>query len=57
MAIADDVYKTHAICVHCGDLAYISHRTVSSNKRVLLGETESYEPLCRSCYEKAVATE
>ena len=45
MAIADDVYKTHAICVHCGDLAYVSHRTVSSDKRVLLGETESYEPL------------
>ena len=54
MAIADDVYKTHAICVHCGDLAYVSHRTVSSDKRVLLGETESYEPLCRSWYEKAL---
>ena len=57
MAIADDVYKTHAICVHCGDLAYVSHRTVSSDKRVLLGETESYEPLCRACYEKAIKTE
>lgn len=57
MAIADDVYKTHAICVHCGDLAYISHRTVSSDKRVLLGETDSYEPLCRDCYEKAIALE
>lgn len=57
MAIADDVYKTHAICVHCGDLAYVSHRTVSSDKRVLLGETESYEPLCRVCYEKAIAAE
>ena len=57
MAIADDVYKTHAICVHCGDLAYVSHRTVSSDKRVLLGETESYEPLCRACYEKALAAE
>ena len=57
MAIADDVYKTHAICVHCGDLAYVSHRTVSSDKRVLLGETESYEPLCRSCYEKALEAE
>ena len=57
MAIADDVYKTHAICVHCGDLAYVSHRTVSSDKRVLLGETESYEPLCRTCYEKALAAE
>lgn len=57
MAIADDVYKTHAICVHCGDLAYVSHRLVSSDKRVLLGETDSYEPLCRRCYAKAIAAE
>ena len=57
MAIADDVYKTHAICVRCGDLAYVSHRTVNSDKRVLLGETDSYEPLCRACYEKAIAAE
>ena len=57
MAIADEVYKTHAICVRCGDLAYVSHRTVHSDKRVLLGETDSYEPLCRACYEKAIAAE
>ena len=57
MAIADDVYKTHAICVHCGDLAYVSHRLVASEKRVLLGETDSYEPLCRECYNKALAQE
>ena len=57
MAIADDVYKTHAICVHCGDLAYVSHRLVASDKRVLLGETDSYEPLCRECYNKAIAAE
>ena len=57
MAIADDVYKTHAICVQCGDLAYVSHRLVASDKRVLLGETDSYEPLCRECYNKAIASE
>ena len=57
MAIAEDVYKTHAICVHCGDLAYVSHRLVASEKRVLLGETDSYEPLCRSCYNKAISAE
>ncbi|MCQ2342254.1 MAG: thymidine kinase [Paludibacteraceae bacterium] len=57
MAIAEDVYKTHAICVHCGDLAYVSHRLVASEKRVLLGETDSYEPLCRHCYEQAIAAE
>ena len=42
MAIADDVYKTHAICVHCGDLAYVSHRTVSSDKRVLLAAVMNF---------------
>jgi len=57
MAIAEDVYKTHAICVHCGDLAYVSHRLVASEKRVLLGETDSYEPLCRNCYNKAISAE
>ena len=57
MAIAEDVYKTHAICVHCGDLAYVSHRLVQSDRRVLLGETDSYEPLCRACYKKAIESE
>jgi len=51
-AIADDVTKVHAICVRCGNLAYVSHRKVSSDKRVLLGEMQEYEPLCRECYQK-----
>jgi thymidine kinase len=38
-------------------LAYVSHRTVANDKRVLIGETDSYEPLCRACYEKALAAE
>ena len=54
-AIADDVTKVHAICVRCGALAYVSHRTVAGDKRVMLGETEQYEPLCRECYQKATA--
>ena len=49
-AIADDVTKVHAICVKCGSLAYLSHRLVDNEKRVLLGEAEEYEPLCRECY-------
>ncbi len=53
MAIADDVTKVHAICVRCGAQAYISHRLVDNDKRVLLGEMNEYEPLCRECYEKA----
>lgn len=53
MAVAEDVTKVHAICVRCGGLAHISHRIVADEHRVLLGEQAEYEPLCRSCYNKA----
>ena len=56
-AIADDVTKVHAICVKCGSLAYVSHRTVADERRVLLGETQEYEPLCRECYQRAIEEE
>lgn len=55
MALADEVTKVHAICVRCGNLAYVSHRTVENDKLVLLGEKMEYEPLCRDCYYKALA--
>jgi len=51
-AIADDVAKVHAICVNCGRLAMFSHRLVSDDKLVLLGEQEEYQPLCRECYKQ-----
>jgi thymidine kinase len=53
-AIADEVQKVHAICVRCGALAYVSHRIVQNDKLVLLGEKMEYEPLCRTCYQKAL---
>ena len=56
-AIADEVTKVHAICVKCGALAYISHRLVANDKRVLLGEQAEYEPLCRECYKRTLAEE
>ena len=56
-AIADDVTKVHAICVKCGNLAYVSHRTVQNDRRVLLGEMQEYEPLCRDCYQKVLQNE
>lgn len=55
MATAEYVTKVHAICMRCGDLAQYSHRTIASEKLVVLGETESYEPLCRICYNAAVS--
>ncbi len=56
-AIADEVTKVHAICVKCGALAYVSHRLVHNDKRVLLGEKQEYEPLCRDCFQKAIKEE
>ncbi len=47
MATAEFVTKVHAICPVCGDLANYSFRTVDKGGRVMLGETESYMPLCR----------
>jgi thymidine kinase len=52
LAIAEYVTKVHAICMHCGSLAQYSFRKVASEKLVLLGETQEYEPLCRDCYVK-----
>ena len=57
MAVAEDVQKVHAICVRCGALAYISHRTVEGERQVMLGEQAEYEPLCRTCYIKATGGE
>ena len=57
MAIAEDVQKVHAICVKCGNLANHSHRLSKSHKLVVLGEKDVYEPLCRQCYNAAIASE
>lgn len=56
-AVANEVTKVHAICVRCGALAYVSHRLVNNDKRVMLGEQSEYEPLCRECYRKALEEE
>ena len=50
LATAEYVTKVHAICVRCGNLANHSHRTVNEVTLVVLGEKESYEPLCRNCF-------
>ena len=56
-AIADHVTKVHAICVKCGALAYVSHRLIADERRVMLGEQQEYEPLCRACYQEAIRKE
>jgi thymidine kinase len=57
MASAEYVTKVHAICMKCGSLASYSHRTIKDDKLVVLGETDSYEPLCRACFKTAVSSD
>ncbi|RZT93153.1 thymidine kinase [Ancylomarina subtilis] len=52
MATAEYVTKVHAVCMQCGNLAQYSHRLSDTDKLVLLGEKDAYEPLCRVCYGK-----
>lgn len=54
LAAAEYVTKVHAVCVRCGNLANHSHRITINDSLVLLGETDSYEPLCRDCFFDAL---
>jgi thymidine kinase len=57
LAIAEYVTKVHAICMRCGNLAQYSYRKSDEAQVVVLGEKDKYEPLCRSCYNKAFEKE
>jgi len=50
LATAEYITKVHAICVECGDLAQHSYRFSENEDLVLVGEQESYKPLCRKCF-------
>ncbi|MBT8195078.1 MAG: thymidine kinase [Bacteroidia bacterium] len=52
LAVAEYITKVHAICISCGDLAHNSYRTVEDEKLIVLGEKESYLPLCRDCFNR-----
>jgi thymidine kinase len=53
LSTAEYVTKVHAICLRCGNLANHSYRMAADDKLVMLGETESYQPLCRDCFHEA----
>jgi thymidine kinase len=53
MAIADDVTKLQAVCVYCGEPAYVSHRLSQEKEQVVIGAKDKYEAVCRKCYLKS----
>lgn len=52
MPIADELIKHHAICASCGEDAWVSFRKSYNEERIEIGAQDSYEPLCRSCYNR-----
>lgn len=54
LAVAEYVTKLHAICAESGFIANFSQRTVENDDRILLGETDAYEPRARSCFRPPV---
>lgn len=51
---AEYIDKLCAVCVRCGNPAIRNFRKAAGTDRILLGADESYEALCRQCYEKAI---
>ena len=47
MAIAENVTKTHAICVVCGNPANFSQRIIASDDIIEIGSEDMYEARCR----------
>ncbi len=54
MATAEYVTKVHAVCTRTGNLAQYSYRKAKSDKLVLLGEIDEYEPLSRAAFYNAM---
>ena len=57
MATAEYVTKVHAVCTRTGNLANYSFRKSNNDDLVMLGETESYEPLSRKAFYKAMLSD
>lgn len=55
LAVADEITKTLAICVQCGNSAKHTQRLVASEDLIVVGATGLYEARCRRCFEPNLA--
>jgi thymidine kinase len=55
LAVADEITKTLAICIQCGNPAKHTQRLVNSEDLVVVGAAGMYEARCRRCFEPNVA--
>ncbi len=55
LAVADEITKTLAICMQCGNPAKHTQRLVASDDLVVVGAAGMYEARCRRCFEPNIA--
>jgi len=54
LCLAEDITKTLAICMRCGNPAKHTQRLVESNDLIVVGASGMYEARCRRCFEPGV---
>jgi thymidine kinase len=55
LAVADEITKTLAICMQCGNPAKHTQRLVASEDLIVVGADGMYEARCRRCFEPSLA--
>jgi thymidine kinase len=55
LAVADEIQKTLAICMRCGNPGKHTQRLVESEELVVVGAAGMYEARCRRCFEPSLA--
>ena len=57
LAVADEIVKTLAICMQCGNPAKHTQRLIASEDLIVVGAEGMYEARCRRCFEPSLAAE
>ena len=57
LAVADEITKTLAICMQCGNPAKHTQRLIASEDLIVVGAAGMYEARCRRCFEPNLAQE
>ena len=55
LAVADEITKTLAICMQCGNPAKHTQRLIAREELVVVGAAGMYEARCRRCFEPNLA--
>ncbi|MGH9707293.1 MAG: thymidine kinase, partial [Candidatus Acidiferrales bacterium] len=55
LAVAEEITKLLAICMHCGNPAVHTQRLFGSEDLIVVGAGGMYEARCRRCFEPELA--